>query len=437
MRRVFKLARLKFLSLSSLERVKIPTIDATYFGYNSQLQLEDGTNYVGKGFGYPKVVGGEVVFNTGMVGYTESITDPSYKGQILCMTYPLIGNYGVPPYDNLDEYGLPRHFESGNIQISGLIVNELSSVASHWNCQRTLDQWLFEEKIPGISGIDTRELTKQLRVEGVMRGGLSVSEGKISVDQLSKVIHETRYDGFNFMTEVSVMRPKEYGDRSLPCVVLIDTGTKFSIIRNILRIGFRVICVPWDTPIEKILSYHPKGVVISNGPGDPKMCNTTIKTTGKLISLSVPTLGICLGNQIIALAAGGETNKLKFGHRGQNKACTEVDTDKTFITSQNHGYGIEPESLSRTEFDVWYLNADDSTIEGIKHRTKPIIAVQFHPEASPGPYDAVFVFEKFKELMLRDHLYYNTNISERPAKLTDSLKKENNRREEENFRKMT
>jgi carbamoyl-phosphate synthase small subunit len=397
--------------------------------YNSQLLLEDGTKFIGKGFGYPKVVGGEVVFNTGMVGYTESLTDPSYRGQILCMTYPLIGNYGVPPQDDLDEFGLPRHFESRNIQVSGLIVNELSTVASHWNCERTLDQWLYEEKIPGISGIDTRDLTKRIRVEGVMRGGLSVTKGEISLNQLSKIIRETSYDGFNFMQEVSVNKSQEYGDRALPCVVLIDTGTKASIIRNILRIGFRVICVPWDTPIEEILSYHPKGVVISNGPGDPKICKATINTTDKLITMSVPTLGICLGNQIIALAAGGETNKLKFGHRGQNKACTEVATSKTFITSQNHGYGIEPESLSQTEFDVWYLNTDDNTIEGIKHKSKPIIAVQFHPEASPGPYDSIFVFEKFKELMLNHRMYDNESF-ETSANSIDNQEEQNNRRRE-------
>lgn len=405
-------------------------------GYNSQLQLEDGTRYIGKGFGYPKVVGGEVVFNTGMVGYTESLTDPSYRGQILCMTYPLIGNYGVPPHDHFDEFGLPRHFESRNIQVSGLIVNELSTIASHWNCQRTLDQWMYEEKIPGISGIDTRDLTKRLRVEGVMRGALSVSKGEISVDQLSKIIHETKYDGVNFMHKVSVNKSQEYGDRALPCVVLIDTGTKTSIIRNILRIGFRVICVPWDTSIEEILSYKPKGVVISNGPGDPKICKATINTTDKLITMSVPTLGICLGNQIIALAAGGETNKLKFGHRGQNKACTEVDTNKTFITSQNHGYGIEPESLSQTEFDVWYLNADDNTIEGIRHRTRPIIAVQFHPEASPGPYDSVFIFEKFKELMSRDQMY-NYASSETSANSIDAQEGTRQSGEGKNFQKMS
>ncbi|MDP9197401.1 MAG: glutamine-hydrolyzing carbamoyl-phosphate synthase small subunit [Thermoproteota archaeon] len=364
------------------------------------------------GFGYPNIVGGEVVFNTGMVGYTETLTDPSYRGQILCMTYPLIGNYGVPRCDNLDEFGLPRHFESEKIQVNGMIVNELSTVASHWDCERTLDQWLYDEKVSGISGIDTRDLTKRLRLDGVMRGVLSVSSEKIDSYGLASTMRETKYDGFNFVPEVSLTKSREYGNHSLPPVVLIDTGVKYSIIRNILRIGFRVICVPWDTSSLEILSYRPKGVIISNGPGDPKMCKETIKTTNDLINSSVPILGICLGNQIVALAAGGDTHKLKFGHRGQNKACTDVETNRTFITSQNHGYSIEPKSLHKTGFDIWYINADDKTIEGIIHRSKPVIAVQFHPEASPGPYDCMFVFEKFKDMILNDSTRYQGETNE-------------------------
>jgi carbamoyl-phosphate synthase small subunit len=398
--------------------------------------LEDGSSFIGKGFGFPGVVGGEVVFNTGMVGYTESLTDPSYRGQILCMTYPLIGNYGVPSYGDLDDLGLPRYFESRNIQVKGLIVNEISSVASHWNCERTLDQWLFDERIPGISGIDTRELTKRIRVDGVMRGGLSVSEDTISIEQLTKVVNETKYDGFNFMQEVSTATPTGYGDRSLPCVVLIDTGTKFSIIRNLIRVGFRVISVPWDSTIAEILSYEPKGVVISNGPGDPKMCQATINTTNKLINLSVPTLGICLGNQIIALAGGGGTHKLKFGHRGQNKACTDLETDISIITSQNHGYGIDPGSLQNTEFETWYLNADDQTVEGIKHRSKPIIAVQFHPEASPGPNDSIFLFKKFRDLINRRQPLARDKANGKKLGTGISEGEKSDRREDENFREM-
>jgi len=361
--------------------------------------LEDGTTYRGTGFGYPKTVGGEFVFNTGMVGYTETLTDPSYRGQILCMTYPLIGNYGVPSKTIMDNYGLPKYFESDRIQVSGLIVHELSDAASHRECDKTLDQWLSDERIPGISGIDTRDFTKKIRIKGVMKGALSVSENQINAKDLLDMIKKTKYDGFNFMSQVSVDETTQYGDPSLEPIVLIDTGTKFSIIRNILRLGYRVIRVPWNISFSKIISYKPKGIIISNGPGDPKMCSSTIETVLKLFNSPLPMLGICLGNQIIALAAGGDTYKLKFGHRGQNKGCTEVDTKQTFITSQNHGYGIKSNTLDKTGFKTWYINSDDNTIEGIKHESKPIIAVQFHPEASPGPYDCIHIFESFKDLV--------------------------------------
>ena len=380
-------------------RVKIPTIHGNHTGLNAMIILDDGSTYRGTGFGYPKTVGGEFVFNTGMVGYTETLTDPSYRGQILCMTYPLIGNYGVPSKSIKDGYGLPKYFESDNIQVSGLVVHELSNVANHRDCHKTLDQWLYDEKIPGISGIDTRDLTKKIRIKGVMNGALSVSEKQINTKTLLDTVKKTRYDGINFMSQVSVVKTIEYGDRSLEPIVLIDTGTKYSIIRNILRMGYRVIRVPWDISFSEIISHKPKGIIISNGPGDPKMCDITIETALKLFDSSLPMLGICLGNQIMALAAGGDTYKLKFGHRGQNKGCTDVSTNQTFITSQNHGYGVKSNTLDKTGFKAWYINSDDNTIEGIKHKSKPIIAVQFHPEASPGPYDCVHIFNSFKDLI--------------------------------------
>jgi carbamoyl-phosphate synthase small subunit len=383
-------------------RVKIPTIHANHIGLNAMIVLEDGSTYRGTGFGYPTTVGGEFVFNTGMVGYTETLTDPSYRGQILCLTYPLIGNYGVPSNSIKDSYGLPKYFESDRIQVSGLIVHEISSVANHRECHKTLDQWLYDEKIPGISGIDTRDLTKKIRIKGVMNGALSVSKNEINSKELLSIIKNTKYDGFNFMSQVSIDTTVEYGDRALEPIVLIDTGTKYSIIRNILRMGYRVIRVPWDTSFSKIISYKPKGIIISNGPGDPKMCNSTIETVVKLFESTLPMLGICLGNQIMALAAGGDTYKLKFGHRGQNKGCTDLNTNQTFITSQNHGYGVKANTLNKTGFKAWYINSDDNTIEGIKHESKPIIAVQFHPEASPGPYDCMYVFEEFKHLVEQD-----------------------------------
>lgn len=361
--------------------------------------LEDGSIFNGIGFGHPNEIVGEVVFNTGMVGYTETLTDPSYFGQILCLTYPLVGNYGVPSKEIKDECGLPKYFESDRIQVKGLLIHDLSSVASHWSCIKTLDQWLNEEKIPGIYGIDTRELTKKLRIKGVMMGAMSVSELSIDDLRLSKLIKSGSYEGQNFLSQVSIDKPQEYGDRNMDCIVLLDTGTKYSIIRNIMRIGYRVIRLPWDAPFEEIISYKPKGVVISNGPGDPKVCKTTIKTATNLIERSTPTLGICLGNQILALAAGADTYKLKFGHRGQNKPCIDIQNNQAYVTSQNHGYGIDRNSLDKTDFEIWFSNADDDTIEGIEHKSKPIIAVQFHPEASPGPFDCTFIFDRFKELI--------------------------------------
>ncbi|HJS81673.1 MAG TPA: glutamine-hydrolyzing carbamoyl-phosphate synthase small subunit [Nitrososphaera sp.] len=378
---------------------KIPTLQQTYTGFAAKLILEDGTVFDGIGFGYPSEIAGEVVFNTGMVGYTETLTDPSYRGQILCLTYPLVGNYGVPNADIKDEYGLPKFFESDRIQVKALVIHELSDIASHWSCTKTLDQWLYEEKIPGIYGIDTRELTKKLRVRGVMMGAVIVSEKPINDSQVKDVLGSAKYEGVNFMPEVSTDKPQEYGDKNSEPVVVIDTGVKYSIIRNIIRTGFRVVRLPWNATTEQVSSYNPKGVVISNGPGDPKVCTSTIKTASNLIKAEVPTLGICLGNQILALAGGADTYKLKFGHRGQNKPCVDKRSNQVYVTSQNHGYGIDPKTLSRAGFKVWFANADDDTVEGIEHKDKPVIAVQFHPEASPGPYDCMFVFDRFKEII--------------------------------------
>ena len=378
---------------------KIPTLQQIYSGYKAKLILEDGSVFDGVGFGFPSEIAGEVVFNTGMVGYTETLTDPSYRGQILCMTYPLVGNYGVPSFDVKDEYELPKFFESDRIQVRALIVHDLSDIASHWSCIKTLDQWLHEEKVPGIFGIDTRALTKKLRVNGVMMGAVVVSKEYIDDSRLKKALSSAKYEGLNFMPEVSTEKPQEYGDKVKDCIIVLDTGVKYSIIRNIMRTGYRVVRLPWDATYEQLMSYNPKGVVISNGPGDPKVCIDTIKTATKLIKESTPTLGICLGNQILALAGGADTYKLKFGHRGQNKPCIDRRNNQVYVTSQNHGYGIDPKSLGKTGFKVWFANADDDTVEGIEHKIKPIIAVQFHPEASPGPHDCMYVFDRFKEVI--------------------------------------
>ena len=381
--------------------INIPTLFSKYIGYNAKLLLEDGTLFNGIGFGFPKSISGEIVFNTGMVGYTETLTDPSYRGQILCFTYPSIGNYGVPSELVLDKYGMPKYFESDSIQTSGIVVSDLSNVASHYECVKTLDEWLYQQKVPGICGIDTRELTKKIRVEGVMNGKIIISDESLSS---SKNYLDTAfdYDHYNFVNEVSVDEPKFYGDRSNPLVALIDTGTKYSIIRNLIKLGLSVIRVPWNSTLSQIMSYNPKGIVISNGPGDPVICKETIITASQIIKNSIPTLGICLGHQILALAGGAKTEKLKFGHRGQNKTCRDLFSNHSFITSQNHGYGVELESLNNSEFDLWFQNIDDKTVEGIKHKEKPILAVQFHPEASPGPFDCLFIFEQFKDLIINN-----------------------------------
>ncbi len=364
-----------------------------------KLILDDGTVFDGMGFGYPVAVFGEIVFNTGMVGYTETLTDPSYSGQILTLTYPLIGNYGVPDPAIKDEDGISKYFESDKIQVRGLVIHELSMVASHWNLSLTLDEWLYNQKIPGISGIDTRELTKKLRSSGVMMAALVVSDNEIDEKEIIKQLSSVqKYDNEKFMDSVSTKDEEVFG-KEKESVVVVDTGVKNAILRNIREIGYKVIKVPWNTSIEKILSYKPKGIVISNGPGDPQNCPDTIKTAKSLIEKNIPTLGICLGAQIIGLAGGANTYKLKYGHRGQNKPCVNLETNRVYVTSQNHGYCINPESLKNSEFDLWFANTDDQSVEGIKHKKQKCIAVQFHPEASPGPYDCKFVFKELQNLM--------------------------------------
>ncbi len=368
-------------------------------GFRAKLVLEDGSVFDGIGFGFPCRIAGEVVFNTGMVGYTEALTDPSYRGQLLCLTYPLVGNYGVPSYNVKDNFGLPKYFEAEHIQPKALIIHELSLLASHWACERTLDQWLYDEHIPGIHGIDTRELTKRIRVKGVMMGALEVSANEISEEVLFKELkNSAKYDDTNFMPEVSTKSVQTYGAQD-ECIVLIDTGTKYSIIRNIMRAGYKVVRLPYTASLQQVMSHKPKGVVLSNGPGDPKFCKETIQLSKELLEREIPTLGICLGNQILALASGADTYKLKYGHRGQNKPCVDLRDGNVYVTSQNHGYCINPDSLKGTGFKMWFRNTDDNTVEGIMHESKPVIAVQFHPEASPGPYDCMFVFDMLVKMI--------------------------------------
>lgn len=366
---------------------------------NAALVLEDGSVFLGKGFGAQKTAIGEVVFTTGMVGYPESITDPSYQGQILCFTYPLIGNYGVPSFDIKDRWGLPLHFESDKPHVLGVIVHELCEKPSHWSNNNSLNQWLLEEGIPGIAGVDTRKLTKKLRIKGVMMGALEVSAGEIDVDRLFSLLEKApRYDHLDLVGEVTIKEPIVY-ENDGPTVVIVDCGVKYGIVRSLLRRGLRVIRVPRDWDADKILGLEPKGVLVSNGPGNPELNVKTIKTIRDLVEIGIPILGICLGNQMIALALGASTFKLKFGHRGQNKPCLDLESGICYVTSQNHGFAVREDTLKDSGLALWFLNADDMTVEGIKHRKKPVIAVQFHPEASPGPYDTEYVFDLFVNMM--------------------------------------
>ena len=290
----------------------------------------------------------------GWLAIPEALTDPSYNGQLLTLTYPLVGNYGIPDPTITDEDGISKYFESDKIQIRGLVVHELSLTASHWNLSMTLDEWMYNEKVPGISGIDTRALTMKLRNSGVMMAALVVSDSEIDVEEVKKQLASaTHYDSEQFMDEVSTKQEKIYGSEE-QTVVVVDTGAKNAILRNVREIGYRAILVPWNTPYEKIMSYNPKGVVLSSGPGDPQKCPDTIILLKKLIENNVPTLGICLGAQIIGIAGNTDTYKLKYGHRGQNKPCINLDNNQVYVTSQNHGYGITPESLEKSDFNLWF-----------------------------------------------------------------------------------
>jgi carbamoyl-phosphate synthase small subunit len=363
------------------------------------LVLEDGTFFVGNGFGASTKLSGEVVFSTGMVGYPESLTDPSYKGQILALTYPLVGNYGVPSNDlNL---GVPLHFESNRIQTSGLIVHELCKEPYHWASTRTLDKWLQDEGIPGISGVDTRRLTKKLRTHGVMLGIIKVCEEgeELNIDALlkdAKSIPDP--NATDLVREVSVKEPVEYKVDGKHTVVLIDCGVKNNIIRNLLKRGITVIRVPYDYSAQDILAYNPDGIFLSNGPGDPKKCVKTVEAARELVE-KLPLMGICLGAQILALSQGGDTYKMKYGHRSQNQPAFDLKTNRCYITTQNHGYAVDMDCFSKTPLECWFVNANDKSVEGMQHKTKPVFAVQWHPEATTGPYDTEFLFDKLVKYM--------------------------------------
>lgn len=363
------------------------------------LVLEDGSYFFGHGFGAIKKVSGEIVFSTSMVGYPEALTDPSYNGQILTLTYPLVGNYGVPPYDL--ELGIPRYFESESIKVTGLVIHELCKKPYHWASTRTLDEWLKNENVPGIYGIDTRKLTKKLRVKGVMLGILQVCEEdeEPNVEKLLKEVEAVPDPNLtDLVEEVTIKEPVRHEVGGKKTVVLIDCGVKYGILRNFLKRGINVIRVPYNFSAEEILEYNPSGVIVSNGPGDPKKCVETIECVRGLVEEDIPVMGICLGTQILALALGGDTYKLKYGHRSQNQPALDLETNRCYITTQNHGYAVNLDSLNGTNLEAWFMNANDKTVEGIKHKNKPAFALQWHPEASPGPYDTEFLFDEFLKL---------------------------------------
>jgi carbamoyl-phosphate synthase small subunit len=346
---------------------------------SAKLLLEDGSIFNGYNFGSKKEVNGEVVFNTGMVGYPESITDPSYHGQILVLTYPLIGNYGIPGNEKKDN--LLTNFESDKIQIKGLIVSDYSESYSHWNAKKSLSEWMKEHNIPGIKNLDTRELTKKLRKKGTLLGKIVYKKNNTSFEDPNKR---------NLVEDVSIKKPITY-KKGKKRILLIDCGVKNNIIRAFLSRNFTVIRVPWD---YNFLKEKVDGIIISNGPGDPKKCIKTIENTRIALSKNIPILGICLGSQILALAAGANTYKLKYGHRSQNQPCIEIGTKRCYITPQNHGYAVDSTSLPE-DWREWFYNNNDKTNEGIMHISKPFFGTQFHPEASPGPDDTEFLFDMF------------------------------------------
>ena len=351
---------------------------------NVTLVLEDGTLLHGKSFGYEQPVAGEVVFNTAMMGYPESLTDPSYAGQLMTLTYPLVGNYGVPPF-TVEANGLPTYMESDRIYASAIIVSDYSEQYSHWNASESLASWLKREKVPGITGIDTRQLTKVLREHGVMMG-------KILFDDMPEIIPEADYEGVNFVDKVSCKEIVRYNEGSGAKVVLVDCGVKANIIRELIQRNVEVIRVPWNYDYT---SMEFDGLFLANGPGDPDMCQAAVDILRKQMNLSrKPICGICMGNQLLAKAGGANIYKLKYGHRSHNQPVRMVGTEQCFITSQNHGYAVDASTLG-SGWEELFVNMNDGSNEGIRHKDNPWFSSQFHPEACSGPVDTEFIFDDF------------------------------------------
>ncbi len=378
------------------------------------LALEDGSVFHGLGFGARAAACGEVCFNTSMTGYQEILTDPSYKGQIVTMTYPLIGNYGVNAQD----------VESWKPHVAGFVIRELSPVVSNWRADWSLSEYLERAGIPGIQGIDTRSLTKKLRVRGALNGyisteGISAEEavakakswpGLVGVDYVKEVTHKEAFlwdakdeqsaefklvSGLSKADARTVRQPMPPAD--VP-IVAYDFGMKYNILRQLRQRGFKVQVLPATATTADALKHKPAGIFLSNGPGDPAALGYAVNTVRDLIKTGIPIFGICLGNQLLGQAFGGKTFKLKFGHRGGNQPVKDLETGKVEITSQNHGFAVDPKSLP-SDVAVNRINLNDQTVEGMRHRTKPIFCVQYHPEASPGPHDSSPLFDEFRAMI--------------------------------------
>ncbi|MBI1176757.1 glutamine-hydrolyzing carbamoyl-phosphate synthase small subunit [bacterium] len=378
------------------------------------LALEDGTVFHGTGFGAEADYCGEVCFNTSMTGYQEIITDPSYKGQIVTMTYPLIGNYGVNAQD----------VESYQPHVAGFVVRELSPVVSNWRADWTLSDYLAKAGIPGIQGIDTRALTKKLRVRGAMNGYLSTRDcpdeeaiakakgwhGMVGQDYVKEVTHKDAFDWDAKDEQSAAFRLRfgleegEYRQLRKPLppadipIVAFDFGMKYNIARRLRQHGFKINVLPATTSAEEALKHKPAGIFLSNGPGDPAALGYIVQNVKKLVDSGVPMFGICLGHQILGQAFGGKTFKLKFGHRGGNQPVKDLQSGRVEITSQNHGFAVDAKSLPAA-VAVDRINLNDQTVEGLRHKTKPVFCVQYHPEASPGPHDSTPLFQEFRELI--------------------------------------
>ena len=371
----------------------------------ARLILEDGSQFVGWSFGYDTNTVGEVVFNTAMTGYPESLTDPSYAGQILVTTFPLIGNYGVPD-TGLGKNGLPLFMESEKIHAKALVVADYSETYSHWNAKESLAAWLKREKIPAITGIDTRRLTKVLRESGVMMGRISLTPDPSPKGEGSEDTQD--YGSVNWVEQVSckevitykadsILSPLTSHLSPLKRVVLVDCGVKANIIRCLIKRGIEVVRVPWDYDFNQL---EFDGLFLANGPGDPEQCSKTVANIQTFLNNETirPCMGICLGNQLLARAAGAKTYKLKYGHRSHNQPVQKVGTTQCFITSQNHGYAVDDSTLP-SDWEPLFVNMNDGSNEGIRHKTNPWMSAQFHPEACSGPVDTEFLFDEFTKML--------------------------------------